>query len=109
MAAEGPEQREIRHFFTVDVEEYFQVVALSPWCPMNRWESFESRVEAPIDRLLELWDPGQPRFPVSLLTLVRHYAGQSRVLRRLSTLLSAFRFTSIRDGWSLHPPHLVST
>ncbi len=44
----------IKHFFTVDVEEYFQVVALSPYAPMARWESFASRVEAPIDRLLEL-------------------------------------------------------
>lgn len=44
----------IRHFLTVDVEEYFQVVALSPYAPMSRWETFESRVEAPIDRLLEL-------------------------------------------------------
>lgn len=44
----------IRHFFTVDVEEYFQVAALAPWAPMARWESFETRVEAQIDRLLEL-------------------------------------------------------
>lgn len=43
-----------RHFFTVDVEEYFQVVALSPYAPMDRWESFESRVEASIDALLAL-------------------------------------------------------
>jgi polysaccharide deacetylase family protein (PEP-CTERM system associated) len=44
----------IRHFFTVDVEEYFQVVALAPYAPMDRWESFETRVEPAIDRLLEL-------------------------------------------------------
>lgn len=44
----------VRHFFTVDVEEYFQVAALAPWAPMQRWETFESRVEAQIDRLLEL-------------------------------------------------------
>jgi len=43
-----------RHFFSVDVEEYFQVVALAPYAPMTRWESFESRVEAAIDRLLVL-------------------------------------------------------
>lgn len=45
---------QVRHFFTVDVEEYFQVVALSPYAPMSRWESFESRVEASVDQLLEL-------------------------------------------------------
>jgi polysaccharide deacetylase family protein (PEP-CTERM system associated) len=44
----------VRHFFTVDVEEYFQVAALAPWAPMQRWETFESRVEAQIARLLEL-------------------------------------------------------
>jgi polysaccharide deacetylase family protein (PEP-CTERM system associated) len=40
--------------FTVDVEEYFQVVALSPYVPRNSWGSLESRVEPSIDRLLEL-------------------------------------------------------
>lgn len=43
-----------RHFFTVDVEEYFQVVALAPYAPMAKWESFESRVEAATDALLAL-------------------------------------------------------
>jgi polysaccharide deacetylase family protein (PEP-CTERM system associated) len=44
----------VRHFFTVDVEEWFQVVALSPWAPMGRWDAFESRVERSVDRLLDL-------------------------------------------------------
>lgn len=44
----------INHFFTVDVEEYFQVVALSPYAPRKAWTSFESRVEPAIDRLLDL-------------------------------------------------------
>ncbi len=44
----------VRHFFTVDVEEYFQVVALAPYAPMDTWGSFPSRVEASIDQLLEL-------------------------------------------------------
>lgn len=45
-----------RHFFTVDVEEYFTVAALAPWAPMERWGSFESRVERPIDELLALME-----------------------------------------------------
>jgi polysaccharide deacetylase family protein (PEP-CTERM system associated) len=45
---------EVRHFFTVDVEEWFQVVALSPYAPMARWEAFESRVEAQVDVVLDL-------------------------------------------------------
>jgi polysaccharide deacetylase family protein (PEP-CTERM system associated) len=46
----------IAHHFTIDVEEYFQVVALAPWAPMERWESFESRVEPSIDKLLALME-----------------------------------------------------
>ncbi len=44
------------HHFTVDVEEFFQVVALEPFVARDRWESQESRVEAAIDRLLALLD-----------------------------------------------------
>lgn len=51
-----PDTKVVRHFFTVDVEEYFQVVALSPWAPFDRWEGFESRVEGTVDRLLGLMD-----------------------------------------------------
>lgn len=46
----------VRHFFTVDVEEYFQVVALAPYAPMSKWESFPTRVEASIDALLALME-----------------------------------------------------
>jgi len=44
----------VKHFFTVDVEEYFQVVALSPYVTRAQWPVFESRIEASIDRLLDL-------------------------------------------------------
>ena len=44
----------IRHHFTVDVEEYFQVSALEPYAPYAAWDSFESRVEPAVERLLEL-------------------------------------------------------
>lgn len=49
-----PTAPRIKHFFTVDVEEYFQVVALAPYAPMAKWESFESRVERSVDELLAL-------------------------------------------------------
>lgn len=42
------------HYFTVDVEEWFQVVALAPFAPVARWEAFESRVSASVDQLLGL-------------------------------------------------------
>lgn len=44
------------HFFTVDVEEWFQVVALAPYAPAERWAGFASRVEASIDALLALME-----------------------------------------------------
>ena len=42
------------HHFTVDVEEHFQVLALAPYVPRDRWESLESRVVRNVDRLLDL-------------------------------------------------------
>jgi polysaccharide deacetylase family protein (PEP-CTERM system associated) len=49
-------QREpqVRHYFTVDVEEYFQVSALEPYVGRTRWDAFESRVESSVERLLGL-------------------------------------------------------
>lgn len=44
----------VRHHFTVDVEEHFQVLALAPYAPRERWGSYESRVARNVDRLLEL-------------------------------------------------------
>ena len=43
-----------KHHFTVDVEEYFQVSALEPYVPRDRWDGFESRVAHGTDRILEL-------------------------------------------------------
>ena len=42
------------HHFTVDVEEYFQVVALAPHISRDAWDDIPSRVEASVDRLLAL-------------------------------------------------------
>lgn len=41
------------HFFTVDVEEYFQVSAFEPYAPRDRWPSFEPRLDQSMDWLLE--------------------------------------------------------
>jgi polysaccharide deacetylase family protein (PEP-CTERM system associated) len=49
-----PAPQRVRHHFTVDVEEYFQVVALAPYAPMAKWEGYESRVERSVDQLLDL-------------------------------------------------------
>jgi len=43
----------LRHHFTVDVEEYFQVSAFEPHVPRARWGDFESRVGRGVDHLLD--------------------------------------------------------
>ncbi len=40
---------------TVDVEDYFQVEALSPHIPREQWDSRECRVEANVERILQLF------------------------------------------------------
>jgi polysaccharide deacetylase family protein (PEP-CTERM system associated) len=42
-----------RHYFTVDVEEYFQVSAFEPFVSRDEWSSFESRVESCVHYLLD--------------------------------------------------------
>jgi polysaccharide deacetylase family protein (PEP-CTERM system associated) len=42
------------HLFTVDVEDYFQVVAFEGLVDRAAWDGYPSRVEANTDRLLEL-------------------------------------------------------
>ena len=44
----------LRHHFTVDVEEHFQVSAFEPHVSRDRWDSLESRVAANVGTLLEL-------------------------------------------------------
>jgi polysaccharide deacetylase family protein (PEP-CTERM system associated) len=46
--------RGLRHIFSVDVEEYFQVNAFERVVPRDRWPSFPSRVERSMDVLLSL-------------------------------------------------------
>ncbi len=42
-------------------------------------------------------DPAQPRLAVPWLTRLRHYGGLQRTARRLTRLLTEFRFTAVRD------------
>jgi polysaccharide deacetylase family protein (PEP-CTERM system associated) len=42
------------HFFTVDVEDYFQVGAFEKLIPRATWDTYACRVERNVDRLLEL-------------------------------------------------------
>jgi len=46
----------LRHMFSVDVEEYYQVEAFSGVIPKTDWHKFPSRVEESTGRLLEILD-----------------------------------------------------
>ncbi len=52
----GPTGSRIENALSVDVEDYFQVSALAPYIPRGDWESMPSRVEANVERLLDLFD-----------------------------------------------------
>jgi polysaccharide deacetylase family protein (PEP-CTERM system associated) len=47
-------RRGLKHFFTVDVEEYFQVNAFEDIVSRDAWSSFPSRVALNVDRMLEV-------------------------------------------------------
>lgn len=46
----------VRHIFTVDVEEYFQVEAFSEYVEREDWDKYPGRVDEPTIRLLDLLD-----------------------------------------------------
>lgn len=46
----------ITNAFTCDVEDYFQVSALSPHFPREGWDAVPCRVERNVDRILEMLD-----------------------------------------------------
>ena len=46
----------LRHHFTVDVEEYFQVAALAPFVPRASWEGIPTRLHVGMSKLLDLLD-----------------------------------------------------
>ena len=48
------QQPSIRHHFTVDVEESFQVVALEPFVDRRTWDDMPQRVDRGVNVLLEL-------------------------------------------------------
>ncbi|SDY22593.1 XrtA system polysaccharide deacetylase [Nitrosomonas halophila] len=46
----------MRNALTIDVEDYFQVSAFSPYIPRSEWETLPCRVERNVDRILDLLD-----------------------------------------------------
>ena len=99
------------HFFTIDVEEYFQVSALEPHVSRDDWTLQPSRVEASTYRLLELLAEGGHRSTCFVLgwiaerfpTLVRDIAAAGHEVashgqdhRRVTGLTPAEFRTSVR-------------
>ena len=52
----GAESGVFLNAFSVDVEDYFQVSAFAPYISRSDWDHIPRRVEANVDRLLELLD-----------------------------------------------------
>ena len=61
---------EVKHHCTIDVEEYFQVSALEPHIPRNRWDAMESRLAAGMDRLLAIMDDSGTRGTFFILGII---------------------------------------
>jgi polysaccharide deacetylase family protein (PEP-CTERM system associated) len=49
-----PAGAEVRHHFTVDVEEYFQVAAMEPYVDRGEWDRIPARVRVGTERLLDI-------------------------------------------------------
>jgi polysaccharide deacetylase family protein (PEP-CTERM system associated) len=49
----------LRNAMTVDVEDYFQVSAFEPYVSRDQWDGQQSRVEANMHRILDLFDEHQ--------------------------------------------------
>jgi polysaccharide deacetylase family protein (PEP-CTERM system associated) len=53
--------RQVVNALTVDVEDYFQVWALSPYIPRAKWDETPARVERNVDLILQLLDEAGAR------------------------------------------------
>jgi len=53
---ENPSNKLITNSISIDVEDYFQVAALSQSIDVSDWENIDSRVEANTHRILDLFD-----------------------------------------------------
>jgi polysaccharide deacetylase family protein (PEP-CTERM system associated) len=75
--------RSVRHHFTVDVEEYFQVAALAPFVSRGSWENIPSRVDVGMRVLLDLMAERGARGTFFVLGWVAKY--NARLVREISS------------------------
>lgn len=54
-------RKPVIHHFTVDVEEYFQVLALEPYIARSEWDSIPGRLEIGLRVLLDLMSEHETR------------------------------------------------
>lgn len=64
---------EIRHHFTVDVEEYFQVSALAPFVSRGTWEQRPRRLHVGMRQLLDMLEQAGARGTFFVLGWVAHH------------------------------------
>lgn len=79
---DGTNMANVRHHFTVDVEEYYHASALEPHFPRSRWDALESRLHVGMDRLIELLDAHGTRGTFFCLGVVAERHPQ--LIRRLA-------------------------
>jgi polysaccharide deacetylase family protein (PEP-CTERM system associated) len=71
-AAVGARAAPIVNALTVDVEDYFQVSALAPYIARDRWDSTPCRVEANVERILEMFARCEARATFFTLGWIAH-------------------------------------
>ena len=74
-------ERSLTHFFTVDVEEYFQVKAMESLVSQRDWLSRPSRIAHSIDELLRILDGHQVKGTFFVLGWLADRAGVSSGVR----------------------------
>jgi polysaccharide deacetylase family protein (PEP-CTERM system associated) len=78
----SPWSSAVRHHFTVDLEEHFQVSAFEPFIARSQWDRLESRVEVGAGRLLDLLE----RYEVRATFFVLGWVAERRpaLVRRIA-------------------------
>src|SRR5215472_7974354 len=66
---------------SVDVEEYFHPTEVQPFVDAARWEEYPSRIEAQVDRVLQLFERRGAKATFFILGWVAEHHG--RVLRSI--------------------------
>lgn len=74
----------MRNALTIDVEDYFQVSAMAPHIPADSWDAWPCRVEANIDRLLQI--TADARVHATFFTLGWVARRYPRLVRRIVDL-----------------------